>query len=144
MGARSTFLTSLRALVEAVTGLTEHKGAATPEGLPAARTRGTDGAFFVVTMPGSAATGGRQRGDYLFEEAVTIGLLIDVRQSDRPEAYGRSMDAEDAILTALLGSAKVTGWHITWQATTRDDAGEGAYIATRMLFSASHSGAVGS
>lgn len=144
MGARSTFLAAFRQLVEDVGGLTEHKGATTPEGLPAARTRGVDGSFFVVTMPTSAATGGRQRGDYTFAETVTVGLLIDVRQSDRPEAYGRSMDAEDGILAAVLGSAKVAGWHITWQGTERADAGEGAYLATRMLFTAGHSGAVGS
>lgn len=144
MGARSTFLTSFRALLEEVSGLTEHKGATTPEGLPAtvARQTAANGSAFVVSMGGSTWEGGRQRGDYTFAEAVVVGLLIDVRQANRPDAYARSMDAEDAILSAVLGSAKVSGWHITWQATERVDAGDGAYLATRMVFTATHSGAL--
>ena len=143
MSARATFLTSFRALIEAVSNLTEHKGAVTEAGLPATVARVSTGASFVVSMPAGTWSGGRQRGDLRFEEAVVVGFLVDVRQADRPDAYGRAMTLEDAILTATLGSAKVAGWQITWQGSERSDVGEGAYLGVRMAFTASGSTAVG-
>lgn len=135
MGAQATLLTSFRALVEAVTNLDEHKGAVTETGMPSTAAKGTT-AGFVVTIPDSTAVGGRQRGDVVVRVAVVVGMLIDVRQNNRPDAYGRAVDLEEAVLAATLGSPKVSGWNLTWQGSTRTDEGQGAYIGVRMTYEA--------
>jgi hypothetical protein len=144
VSARATFLASARALVEAVSGLQEHKGAVTEEGMPASvASRTVAQAAFVVSMPGGVASPSRQRGDIAFVEALVVGYLIDVKQGDRPAALARALTIEDLILTALLGDPKVAGGHLEWTATDRGDAGDGAYLACRMAFTVRLSSSLG-
>jgi hypothetical protein len=135
MGAQATLLTSFRALVEAVTDLAEHKGAVTESGMPSTAAKGTT-AGFVVTMPATVPAGGRQRGDVIVTASIVVGLLIDVRQNNRPDAYGRAVDLEEAVLAATLGGPKVSGWNLTYLGTERTDEGGGAYIGVRMAYEA--------
>lgn len=137
MGAQATMLSSFRALVEGVTNLTEHKGAVTESGMPAVQARQAGVAGFVVTMPSTAPVSGRQRGDVLVRVALVVGLLVDVRQGDRPGAYGRAVDLEDAVIAATLGGPKIAGWNLVWLGTERTSEGDGAYIGVRMAYEAS-------
>lgn len=142
MSARSDFLTAVTAVVEAIADWTEHKGAVTEQGLPATAVRGA-GNKFVVTMPGAAAVGDRGRNHQRVTETVTVGFLVEIKQSDRPASLSTALQAEDALLAAMMGSGVVDGWDIAWEGTERADVGEGAYFGVRVTFAATSTIPVG-
>lgn len=136
MGARKTLYDGVRAAVEAISGLTEHKGAVTAEGLPSPGAKRAGASMFVVRMPTTAAIGDRQRSRWRDSEVVTVGLLIDMPQMDRPAGFGRSLDLEDDIISAVLTSTTAAGWTTLFAGSTRDDAGDGAYLTCLLTFEA--------
>ena len=137
MGARATMLNAVAAAVEGVTGLTEWPHGYDLEGMSAAAalSSGSVGSF-ALEMGATTPIGDRHNPRVHLAESVTVGLLLDVRQSNHRAALALALEVEDDIVTAVLGS--IPGWGVSLTGIERapvgGDGGSAPYLAVRIGF----------